>query len=110
MNNNVNINCRASLYSECFLLSIIRAWNDLPLTTRNSESLNSFISLMNTQNNKVSAHYYVGCRLGQILQVRLRIYCRTLNAFVFIRNLVESPNCICGKTETISHFQLDCPR
>jgi hypothetical protein len=33
-----------------------------------------------------------------------------LNAHFFIRNLVETPNCICGITETVSHFLLDCPR
>ena len=32
------------------------------------------------------------------------------NGHLFIRNLVESPNCICGITETVSHFLLDCPR
>ena len=53
---------------------------------------------------------YVGCRLGQILHVRLRMNCSALNAHLFIRNLVESPNCICGITETVSHFLLDCPR
>jgi hypothetical protein len=38
-------------------------------------------------------------------------YCLVaLNAHLFIRNLVESPNCICGITETVSHFLLDCPR
>jgi hypothetical protein len=36
--------------------------------------------------------------------------CSALNAPLFIRNLVESPNCICGITETVSHFLLDCPR
>jgi hypothetical protein len=36
--------------------------------------------------------------------------CSALNAHLFIRNLVESPNCICGITETVSHFLLDCPR
>jgi hypothetical protein len=30
--------------------------------------------------------------------------CSALNAHLFIRNLVESPNCICEITETISHF------
>ena len=30
--------------------------------------------------------------------------------YLFIRNLAESPNCICGITETVSHFLLDCPR
>ena len=92
INNIVNINCRTSLYSEYFLPSTVKAWNDLPLPTRNLELLNSFKSLINTQNTKVPAHYYVGCRLGQIL-----------HAHLFIRNLVESPNCICGITETVSH-------
>ena len=36
--------------------------------------------------------------------------CSALNAHLCIRNLVESPNCICGITETVSHFLLDCPR
>jgi hypothetical protein len=33
--------------------------------------------------------------------------CSALNAQLFIRNLVESPTCICGITETVSHFLLD---
>jgi hypothetical protein len=37
------------------------------------------------------------------------VYCSALNAHLFIKNLVESPNCICGITETVSHFLLDCP-
>jgi hypothetical protein len=36
--------------------------------------------------------------------------CSALNAHLFIRNLVESPNCICGITETVAHFLLDCLR
>jgi hypothetical protein len=109
INNIVNINCRISLYSEYFLPSTVKAWNDLPLPTRNLESLNSFKSLINTQNTKVPAHYYVKCRLGQILHARLCMNCSALNAHLFIINLVESSNCICGITETVSHFLLDCP-
>ena len=86
------------------------AWNDIPLPTRNLESLNSIKSLINTQITKVQAHYYVGCRLGMILHARLRMNCSALNAHLFIRNLVESPNCICGITETVFHFLLDCSR
>ena len=103
INNIVNINCRTSLYSEyCLPASTVKAWNDLPLPTRNLESLKSFKSLINTQNTKVPAHYYDGCRLGQILHARLRMNCSVLNAHLFISDLVESPNCICGITETIS--------
>jgi hypothetical protein len=71
----------------------VKAWNDLPLPTHNLESLNSFKSLINTKNTKVPAHYYVGCRLGKILHARLLMNCSALNAHLFIRNLVESPNC-----------------
>ena len=109
-NNIVNINCLTSLYCEYFLPSTVKAWNDLPLPTHNLESLNSFKSLINTKNTKVPAHYYVGCRLGQILHARLHMNCSALNAHLFIRNLFESPNCICGITETVSHFLLDCLR
>jgi hypothetical protein len=35
INNIVNMNCRTSLYSEYFLPSTVKAWNDLPLPTRN---------------------------------------------------------------------------
>ena len=82
----------------------------MELPTRNLESLNSFKSLINTKNTNVPAHYYVGCRLGQILHARLCMNCSALNAHLFIRNLVESSNCICGITEIVVHFLLDCPR
>jgi hypothetical protein len=110
INNIVNINCRTSLYSEYFLPSTLKAWTDLPLPTRNVESLNSFKSLINTENTTVPAHYYVGCSLGQLLHARLRMNCSALKAHLFIRNIVESPNCICGITETVSHFLLYYPR
>ena len=46
INKVVNINCRTSLYSEYFLPSTVKAWNDLPLPTRNLESLN--LNLLST--------------------------------------------------------------
>ena len=61
------------------------------------------------QNNKVPVYYYVGNRQGQILHARLRMNSSSLNSHLFIRNLVESPNCRCGGLETNSHFLLSCP-
>ena len=81
----------------------------MELPTRNLKSLISFKSLINTKNTNVPAHYYVGCRLGQILHARLRMNCSALIAHLFIRNIIESPNCISGITETVVHFVLDCP-
>jgi hypothetical protein len=49
-------------------------------------------------------------KISQISHVRLRMNCSALTAHLCIRNLVETSNCICGITETVSHFLLDCPR
>jgi hypothetical protein len=68
------------------LPSTVKAWNDLSLPTRNLESLNSFKSLFNTKNTKVPAHYYVGCRLGQIVHARLHMNCSALNALETLLN------------------------
>ena len=32
----------------------------------------------------------------------------SLNAHLFLRNLVDNPNCTCGQTETTAHFLLQC--
>jgi hypothetical protein len=53
--------------------STVKAWNDLPLPTRNLESLNSFKSLINTKNTNVPAHYYVGCRLSYTIYLKIII-------------------------------------
>jgi hypothetical protein len=77
LNNIVNINCRTSLYSEFFLPSTIQAWNDLPLTTRNLESPNSFKSLINNQSTNVPAHYMLD--VGKVrYHLWLRIVCTFL--------------------------------
>ena len=36
--------------------------------------------------------------------------CSSLNEHLFARNLVDSPNCICGSTESTTHFLLHCRR
>jgi hypothetical protein len=45
-----------------------------------------------------------GTRLGQIVYTRLRMNSSSLNEHLFIRNLVDSPNCACGQVESTSHF------
>ena len=36
--------------------------------------------------------------------------CSSLNEHLFRRNLVDSPNCVCGSVESTLHFLLHCPR
>jgi hypothetical protein len=62
------------------------------------------------QNNTKPIYYYIGTRLGQILHARLRMQCSSLNHHLFRKNIVNSPFCQCGATETTAHFLLHCPR
>jgi hypothetical protein len=49
-------------------------------------------------------HYYTGSRLGQILHSRLRMQCSSLNQHLYRKNIVDSPNCICGSTQSTTHY------
>jgi hypothetical protein len=40
----------------------------------------------------------------------LRMQCSSLNHHLFRKNIVNSPFCQCGATETTAHFLLHCPR
>ena len=55
-------------------------------------------------------YYYTGSRLGQILHSRLRMQYSSLNQHVYRKNVVDSPNCICGLTESTTHYLFHCPR
>jgi hypothetical protein len=56
----------------------------------------------------IDASYQISVHLGKRFQRRRIFRNQPTNAHLFIRNLVESLNCICGITETVSHFLLDC--
>jgi hypothetical protein len=106
--NILEISLKTKFYSDYFLPSSIQLWNRLSIDTRNSRSLNVFKERIKTQNSKCPAHYYSGTRLGRILYTRLRMNSSSLNEHLFIRNLVDSPNCACGQVESTFHFLISC--
>ena len=110
INNLLQVNTRTRFYSEYFFPFTVKLWNNLPLSIRQCESLTLFKKQIQSQNSKVPLYYYVGTRIGQILHARLRMNSSSLNSHLFLKNLVDSPNCICGGLETNSHFLLTCPR
>ena len=108
--NILEISSKTKFYSDYFLPSSIKLWNRLSIDTRNSRSLNIVKERIKTQNSKCPAHYYSGTRLGQILYTRLRMNSSSLNEHLFIRHLVDSPNCACGHVESTSHFLISCKK
>jgi hypothetical protein len=49
-------------------------------------------------------YHYTGSHLGQILHCRLRMQCTSLNQHLYRKNIVDSPNCICGSTQSTTHY------
>ena len=81
------INARTTLYYNSFLLSTIRAWNDLPLEAKQLESVNAFKYFLKRENVPVPKYYYTGKRTVQILHTRLRTNCSSLNLDLFVKNV-----------------------
>ena len=103
-----NIRTRTSLYYNSFLPSTLRQWNDLSSETRQSTSLNSFKRLLKMDKISVPQYYYYGNRKAQMLHTRLRTGCSALNFDLFIKNISDSPMCVCGSIENVQHFFFHC--
>ena len=99
---------RTSLYRNSFLPSVIRDWNNLPITLKNSETLGIFKSRL-SHKQTINAYFTYGDRNSQVLHSRLRLKCSSLNDDLFKRSLVVSPACLCGLPETTYHFFFSCP-
>ena len=44
------------------------------------------------------------------MHTRLRTECSALNYYLYRRNLIPSPNCVCGAIENNNHYLFRCPR
>ena len=97
-----------------FLPSIIRDWNALSPTIRNSATLNTFKNhIYNTQGERISLPKYISnvqtTRDGQIYHTRLRLQCSALNQHLHSKHIIKSPLCTCGAVEDSTHYLLVCP-
>ena len=103
----VSVNTNTTSYANSFLPSTIKAWNNLPASIKSANTIGSFKRLLTKNTPKVPDYFFDGERLCQTLQTRLR---SSLNQHLFRRNLVPSPNCICGEIESNTHFLFHCSR
>ena len=102
------IDSRTSQYCNSFLPSAVREWNNLPLETRSSDSVNTFKRSLDRGATVVPKYYYSGNRKFQILHTRLRTNCSSLNNDLFLKNILESPLCHCGNVENTEHYFMHC--
>ena len=86
-----------ALYSNSFLPSTVRDWNNLTPEARQIDTVNTFKHFLNREGERVPKYFYSGNRKGQLLHTRLRTNCSGLNNDLFLKNIVESPLCQCGE-------------
>ena len=98
------IHLRTTQYFNSFLPSTVREWNTLPLDVGNCISLISFKRKLNSDIN----YFYTGSRKTQVLHVRIRTKCSSLNNDLYQKGINESPLCICGYVENADYFLMKC--
>ena len=108
-NNLYSIACRTNLYKNSFLPSVVDEWNSIPQDIRNLASVSSFKNYLNIDRPIPNQLFFVGKRRFQIIHARLRNECSSLKHHLFMRNIVESPLCVCGAIETNQHYFFECP-
>ena len=60
------------------------------------DSLSAFKTLMTDYDSKIPNYFLYGNRIEQIMHTRLRTQRSSLNYYLYRRNLIPSPNCVCG--------------
>ena len=102
---------RTDTFGNSFFPSVIKLWNNLPVETRKSESLEEFKLKINKNRPKRNDLYYVGNRKENILIAQLRMGSSCLKADLFKIGVVTSPVCDCGTgNEDTFHYFCECPR
>ncbi|MCG8032736.1 MAG: hypothetical protein JAZ03_11255 [Candidatus Thiodiazotropha taylori] len=102
------IRTKTTLHYNSFLPSSIREWNNLPAEAKESTSVNSFKTFLKKDKQSIPIYYYYGNRKAQILHTRLRTNCSSLNLDLFVKNITDSPMCLCGSIENVQHFFFHC--
>ena len=104
-----NFTPRLTSFTNSFYPSTITAWNNLPQSTVDSESVSIFKHKFKPKPSQ-SAKYYTHCsgRPG-IWLTRLRLGLSALKAHRFRYNLIDDPFCdFCGNQENTKHYMFDC--
>ena len=107
LRNNQNLTvprARTNLYNNLFIPLATREWNLLPPEAKNCNSLYSFKRFLNRNMASIPKYYHIGDRKPQILHIRLRLQCSSLNADLFKNHILDNYKCPCGQVETAEHF------
>ena len=84
-------------------------WNKLDTSLQSECDINLFKQkLKNNLKPRRYKHFSRGSKKGNSLHTQLRVGRSDLNLHKFTIGLVESPDCLCHRTESVEHYLLHC--
>ena len=100
---------KSSAYQRSFLPSACKNWNNLPDNMKYSNSVEQFKEQIKNDLVLAPSYYSIGERKYQIFQCQMRVGNDNLNANLYSKGLVQSPECHCGDPEeTTVHYLTEC--
>ena len=98
------------IYNKSFFPFVTKIYNSLDLSLRNLPNMEDFkVNLKLKYKNKKIKHYSRGIsKYANALHTQLRVGQSYLNAHGFKINLKDDDLCLCHRSETTSHYFLDC--
>ena len=104
---------RTELFDNSFFPATVRLWNQLPLETRNSASIQIFKSKITPtaiRPTKFPELYNFGNRFLAVQHTCLLLDASQLNSHLFKIGVNDSPKCSCGSpSEDSWHYIFTCP-
>ena len=112
LRNSANISlmaARTSLFQRSFFPSTIKLWNNLDKSTSDFYKI-SEVKRKLLPKKYVNPRFSLGQRKLNIIWSRIRLGCSSLNAQLYVMNIVNDPTCACGYNyEDANLFFFTCP-
>ena len=98
-----------NLYSKSFFPHFTKKWNLTQNDLKSENDIDSFkIKLKSIIKPKKQKHFNRGSKKGNSLLTQLRVGRSSLNSHGFAIGLAENDQCLCYRSETVSHYLLNC--
>ena len=105
-----NFFCHTELYKSSFFPYTTELWNELPDEIKSLTSISAFKRFFSRNDFIVPPYFYIGDRLEQIIQCKLRLNMSDLKFDLYNRHLSDSYSCHCNaEREDVKHYLLHCP-
>lgn len=100
---------RLCSYETSFIPSTLKLWNNLDIVTRSASSISQFKKCLKRTPKKTSEFLSNVDRALDIILVRIRHKCSSLNGDLFRVNIIPYSKCDCGSdVESAEHYFFEC--